>query len=197
MVRKIFKPLFPDEPGDEVTFIPGTDRKYAMTENGNTYRANGQDLLEEGQVPLKPERPNTRRDHYRLRIRLKTDPPEPKRPYHCVAFLMMKTFRPGDWPDYDTGKWRLEYRNGNNRDCRLSNLQFVEGAPRDRRNRLTRTESKMALCLMRRSRKSGWKRSEIAHALNVKLKVLDKLAVVLETEKEKGRKASRRYLKSK
>jgi hypothetical protein len=116
MVRKTYQPPFPDEPGDDVTFIPGTDDKYGMTENGNAYRVNGQDVLEVGQVPLKPEWPAHRREFFRLRIRLNEDPPKPERPSHTVAYLMIRTFRPRDLPDFETGAWSIKHKNNNNRD---------------------------------------------------------------------------------
>ncbi|MFO0836030.1 MAG: hypothetical protein U0638_13750 [Phycisphaerales bacterium] len=123
MPRIAYRPLFPDSPGDDVTFIPGTRRKYAATENGNIYRADGCDRVQLNQLPLKPEFPSQWREHVRVRIRLEGDPPRPKRPYHTVPFLMMLTFRRGDWPDYDTGKWGIILRNGKPRDTRLSNLE--------------------------------------------------------------------------
>lgn len=193
MVRKIYQPPFPDEPGDDVTFIPGTDNRYGMTENGNTYFMNGQDVLEVGQVPLKPEWPTHRREYFRLRIRLNDDPPKPERPSHTVAYLMIRTFRPGDLPDYETGAWRIKHKNNNNRDCRLSNLEIVEGTPRKRRNRLTFTEEEMALHLLRRAPKEGWQFTDIARFLHVQVDVLERLALCREIEQEHGRKASLRY----
>jgi hypothetical protein len=106
---------------------------------------------------------------------------------------MILTFRHGDWPEYETGKWRIKHKNNDNRDCRLSNLEIVEGIPRKRRSRLTYTEEDMALCLLRKAPRAGWQFTDIARVLNVQAKVLEQLAECLEIEREQGKKVSLRY----
>lgn len=200
MARKIYRPAFPDEPGDEVEFIPGTDRKYGATKNGNIYRVDGCETLEKGQVPLKPEWPNHRRDYPRVRVRLDSDPPPSRTtwkrkqtPRHSVPWLILKTFRAGDCPDWETGPWTIAFRNGQWRDCRLKNLRFVDGVPRARRKRLTLTEDDMARSLLMLARKKGWQDDEIARALNVTNEVLDTVRETMEAEREMGRHGRDRY----
>jgi predicted Rdx family selenoprotein len=200
IVRKVYRPEFPDEPGDDVTFIPGTGGKYGATVNGNIYRTDGRDTLEKGQRPLKPEWPNNRREYPRVRVRLDGDPPKPRTaskwrqtPRHSVPWLIPKTFRCGDCPDWETGQWMIEFRNGKWRDCRLRNLRFVEGVPRTRRKRLTSTEEDMARSLLTLAPKKGWQYDEIARAFNIKEAVLDTIRETMEAEREMGRSSRNRY----
>ena len=170
-----YEPQFPDEPGDEVDFIRGTYRKYATTMNGNIYRMDGRDVLSKYDKPLVPEMPNQWRELARVRIRLNSDPRFPKRPWHPVAYLVFRTFRRGEYPATEDGKWRIYNKNANPADCRLANLDCVAVNGRELRNRLSSVEIEIARWVLSNAEERNWEFHDIARAFHVKKSYMRKL----------------------
>lgn len=175
MSRQPYKPLYPDEPGDHVYLIPGTKRKYAATKNGNIYLMNGREVLSEYDRPLKPEMPNAWRELARVRVRLSSDPPFPKRPWHSVAYLVLRTFRRGEYPATEDGKWRIYNQNANPADCRLKNLDCKAVNGNQRRNRLCRAEREIAQFVLSHAKSENFQFHDIARAFNVEKSYMRKL----------------------
>lgn len=143
--------LFPDSPGVVLSHLRAALNPLFASANGNLYRrrdiryVRGVPRLREDAVPLRPEvRDSKEHPFARVRIRLRSDHPRPKRPTHSVAYLVAAAHGLVE----EGSNWRI-VPPANPLDCRAKTLRLVSG--REDKTQTIAERKKRGLKLLARS----------------------------------------------